>query len=481
MNSTAPKHIFAGSALGFGNRVKAQVIEKGRVVFETPWANNLLLDQGMDKINNTKICDLFLFAVAGTGNTPTEDDSGAITASTVGTTCTASAPIFAGGDVGKLLRFDTGEKAYITAFTSNLIVTLSATLGVTTQQFSMHRVAQTGLATETKRTNSYVSGSSNCFSSRSGSTITHQRTYDFTVEVGSVNYAEIGFSHTVTVASNLNSRALFAGGAVTVLAGQNLRVIYQFLVTLSPTTPFDKTPTITGWPSLQQAVTCDNTTDLITLSTHGFTLDMPLTFQGSVAPTGLTFGTTYYARDISTNTFGVAASPGGAAINFTTNGTSVVVITNLIGQEVCELVGLTSITSAGATSTFEAPSGANTAGNEPGGNTTFYITLSTDTAALQSFPGTAAVVPNVAGSPGHHAMVDASYTNGSFTRTKTATFSTSEGNSSAIRKLYVSSSLNGGVTGNQGGPCFRFNQKQEKDNSHTLAITWRWTWDRLFT
>lgn len=544
--------------IGLGNRFRVQVIDKGEVIRETDWQPNLILDQGMDNAASQLLCDLFLSCAAGTGNTPTEDDSGAITATTSGTTCTSSAGFFAAGDVGKLLRFDTGQKAYITAFTSTTQVTLGATLSVgSATQFTLYRVAQTGLATESMRTSTYLTTAGACFNSRSGSTITNQRTFDFTpfsiaatgssgtdlisvtnhglaandavvlsggtapspLVLGTTyyardiagndfklsatpggtaidlttngsgfsvqlprNFSEVGFSHIGTSGTNLNMRALFAGGAVTVLAGQQLRVIYQFQATISPTTPQTKTFSITGWPSLQQLVTPDQSTDVITLTAHGFTANMPLSFQGTTAPAGLTFGTTYYARDITSNTFKVSATPGGAAIDFTTNGSNVNVLTHTQGVEQCEMVHLSVVSaSTGGTTTFVSEAYGSAYSNEPAhgtsGKGTFLVYLHTSGAAHLGFPQSNQYAP---GYMAAKAGTADSYTSLSFTRTKRAVFAVAESVSAVIRGMGYTGGTDGGGQVWLGGLRCIFDQKQDKNNVSTLTLVFRWTWDRVF-
>lgn len=57
-------------------------------------------------------------------------------------------------------------------------------------------------------------------------------------------------------------------------------------------------------------------TDLIYAPGHGWSDGQKITFFG-VPPTGLTEGTTYFVRDAATDTFKVAATSGGAAIDLT--------------------------------------------------------------------------------------------------------------------------------------------------------------------
>lgn len=463
-------------AMGFGNRVKAQVIDNGKVVYETPWKENLILDAGMNRLPTTLICDLFLYAVIGTGNTPTEDDSGAVTATTSGTTCTASGSIFAAGDVGKLLRFDTGEKAMITAYTSATQVTLASSLGVTTQLFTMYRVGQTGLATEVKRSATYLTGSGNCETTRSGATFTHRRTYDFTAEVSNTNYAEVGFSHSATVASNLNSRALFAGGAVTVLTGQQLRVIYDFLVTVSPVTATNIEPTITGWPSLSYSVTADGGTDLITLASHGFAANQKVVLSGSVPPGGLSFATTYYVITDTSNTFKLAATSGGAAIDITSSGTSVTLVTSTEAQANMSKIGLSGINSTtGATEAQDNSGGSANYCNEPVATNT-GMAIGSETTAFGSWPVSGDTALTAVTSGNKSSLTLTTYVNGNFWVERYATYSTTEANSSVIRSL----TLTRGNNSLRAGLVIKFNTPQEKLNTHTLTITWRWTWDRVF-
>lgn len=465
----------ATQALGLGNRVKAQVIENGRVVYETDWTPNLILDAGMDRLPTTLICDLFLYAVIGTGNTPTEDDSGATTATTSGTTCTASGAFFAAGDVGKLLRFDTGEKAMITGYTSATQVTLGATLGVTAQLFKMYRVGQTGLATEVKRSATYLTGSGNSETTRSGSTYTHRRTYDFTAETGSVNYAEVGFSHSATVASNLNTRALFSGGAVTVLNGQQLRVIYDFLVTMSPTTATNVEPTITGWPSLSYSVTADAGTDKITLASHGFAANQKVVLSGSIAPGGLSFGTTYYVITDTSNTFGLSLTSGGAAIDITSNGTSVTLVTSTQGQHSLSKHSISGIATGSGATVAQETSPGNHLCNEPLA-TGCGMVIGSETTALGAWPvaGDTAITSVTGGAKS--SLTASAYTNGNFYIERFAVYATTEANSALIRSI----NLTRGNSATRSGLTILFATPQEKLNTHTLTITWRWTWDRVF-
>jgi hypothetical protein len=109
-------------------------------------------------------------------------------------------------------------------------------------------ISDTGLVSESKRTGTYLTGSGNCGTSYAGSTQTNKRTYDFAIEVSNQNYGELGWSHSASIAANLNSRALVSGGTVTVLTGQQLRVVYSQDITYSATSLTPITYGVTGWP-----------------------------------------------------------------------------------------------------------------------------------------------------------------------------------------------------------------------------------------
>jgi hypothetical protein len=71
-------------------------------------------------------------------------------------------------------------------------------------------------------------------------------------------------------------------------------------------------------------VTFDSGTDKVAWNAHGLSNGDVFKFSTTGgAPTGLVAGTTYYVRDVAANDFAIAATEGGAAINFTTNGTGV--------------------------------------------------------------------------------------------------------------------------------------------------------------
>jgi len=80
------------------------------------------------------------------------------------------------------------------------------------------------------------------------------------------------------------------------------------------------------------AFTANASTDVITATGHDYINDMPVTVSvsgGGTLPAPLVAGTTYYVRDVATNTFKLSATIGGEAINITDAGTGSFVVTDI--------------------------------------------------------------------------------------------------------------------------------------------------------
>lgn len=266
---------------------------KGEVIKTLPWQRNLVLDQGMNYYGNSNTwANLMNYCVAGTGTTPTKDLLDG-TAGQSGTTVTLSGSTysFSAGDVGKWVGWATGGyQAKITAYISATQVTVAQSQTVSTATATLYRCDQTGLTTEVKRSNTYpvytyTDGRGASASYATGNVLTLRRTYDFTAEVGSVNYSEIGFSPVATVASNLFSRILLAG-AVTVTSGQQLRVTYEIAVTVNGTTrPSQTLPSSVGWPYQYSiaSITGNGTSFTVTTSTaHHYVTGGSITIAGAL-------------------------------------------------------------------------------------------------------------------------------------------------------------------------------------------------------
>jgi hypothetical protein len=85
--------------------------------------------------------------------------------------------------------------------------------------------------------------------------------------------------------------------------------------------------TINGGRYAAQSVTA-STADTITLNAHPLLANDPVSFSftsGGSMPGGLTQNTIYYVRDVTTNTFKVATTRGGSAVDITSTGSNVTV------------------------------------------------------------------------------------------------------------------------------------------------------------
>ena len=476
MKKVSKKLNLPGTGQGIANRFKAQVIERrpghpdeGKVIFETPFAPNLILENGMTALATNVLTSLFTYCAIGSDSTPTEQTSGAITATTSGTACTSNTAFFDSGMVGQLIYFPgTGQSATITVFTDNQHVTLNATLGIASGLiFDIFAINQTGLGDEIKRTNNYLTGSGNCGTTYSGGVYTHQRTYDFPIEVGTVVYNEVGFSAASGAGANLNMRGIFSTAPITVVAGQQLRVIYFVLVTVTPISPRSRTVPISGWPALQYPVAFSSSTNLVTLVGYGFPLNTQVFFDGTLNPGGVTFGTTYYVIPNDANTFFISTTPSGGHVTVTSDGTDVVLFTNTSGNEQLSGDQFSAVATSGATTS----SGAANIG-EP--SAAKNMAIDTNNGAIASYNSTQVGVTPPTG--GTLALTQASYVSGSYQSLWSCTFSAENGNSTSIWRLctYDPSTLS--IL----GLIYLFNFPQSKSNLYTLTITWSYSWNRIF-
>ena len=223
----------------------------GKVVKEYPRQHNLILNQGMDRVAQTLWADLMLYCSAGTGVTPTSDDSGLTDATQVGTGVTLSGGSFTFTstlvDGGNVIKWDTGEESQISSVTNPTTVVMSNSTSVGAGQFTVYRTNQTQLGTQVKRTNTYLTGAPYCQTSLASNVYKLRRTFDFTAEVGTVNYTEAALGWSASGSTNIFSRILLAA-PVAVNAGQQLRVTYELDLTLTPASPVSRTATINGWP-----------------------------------------------------------------------------------------------------------------------------------------------------------------------------------------------------------------------------------------
>ena len=121
----------------------------------------------------------------------------------------------------------------------------------------------TGLVSETKRTGSLLASGTGTARYSDGRVV-YSYTHDFPEETVNQNYSELGWSWSASSGSNLFSRLLISGGSVTVLPGQQLRVVYALTFSVTPYVETAGTLSVAGWP-IAPATTTNGT-----LATFGY-------------------------------------------------------------------------------------------------------------------------------------------------------------------------------------------------------------------
>lgn len=138
-------------------------------------------------------------------------------------------------------------------------------------------------------------------------------------EVTGGSYARVAVTFS---AAALSQRNLTAAAAVSVPAGT---IRWAGLWAADGTT-FQAYAPNGGAPKEFVAIA---STDVVTSLAHGFTDTQTIVFYGGTPPAPLVEGTVYYARDATADTFKVAATSGGAAIDLTDGGSSDCVVARI--------------------------------------------------------------------------------------------------------------------------------------------------------
>ena len=248
-------------------------------------------------------------------------------------------------------------------------------------------------------TNTYLTGTPYCGTTITGNLIAMRRTYDFTAEVGTVNYTEVAVGWSNTGLTSIFSRILLSV-PVSVTAGQQLRVTYQLQVTVLPSASFSKTAIINGWP---------------------------------VAP---------------------AASTDGV--------------------EAVQFIGLSQVNTGGGTTQVDSGLTA----SEPAQTGTIGVFLSPDATAPAAFGSS---VSRSSG-PALISATAAAYIAGTYYVDKSGTFPVGSGNATNWRSMgFGSHSPNLWFAWNSTTMVFVFTEAQTKLNTHTLTLTWRFSWSRVLS
>ena len=226
----------------------------GSIARALPKRRNLLLDKGLNQLALSSWIELFSFFALGTTSNPTSRDSGLITVTIAGGTAMASAGFFEAADVGRLIKCDSGEERYITAYTSPTVVTVAGS-DVAASQFTVWYVNDTSLGAEDHRFNTMTADAGDHGYSWNGVTgilSTWKTMISNAVTVGAITFKEIGWSNSGSTADGVNGRALInAGVGDTLVTGQRYKVKLTLDRTFSPATP-RACPAIAGWGGTAQ-------------------------------------------------------------------------------------------------------------------------------------------------------------------------------------------------------------------------------------
>lgn len=230
-------------------RIKRRIVDAatGRVVKESPWQKNLVMNQGLNGLAQqtsaglqTGPNGLNTWLLVGSGTTPNQFASGAVTFTQSGTTITASAGFFTAGMVGMLFKWGTGSSGaeyYITAFGSSTSVTVDTSATVSTPDVAtVWNVAQTTLATFLFKSNTCQTNPGDNGVTNTGNSITFKRTLIIPQQVASYNVNEIGYAPAST-AGNLVSGRIVLGSTDVVGTSNYYVVVIQVTYTLTPGTP----------------------------------------------------------------------------------------------------------------------------------------------------------------------------------------------------------------------------------------------------
>lgn len=226
-----------------GVRFELEVIRNGKAIKKVE-GKNLILDSGLDKWASVRTTRLTRYLAVGTGTAPTQRDSSTTTASQSGNTVTASASFFEAADVGRLLKYDSGEEYYITGYTNATTVTVDTSNTVAASEFTVWYVDDTTLETEFTRISTFRTESGDNQSSESAGVVTHKRTHLSNAFGSAQNIRELGWTNDSSLGTLFNRVLL--GSAVAVGAGDQLKVVSFFEFSQTPRTSRANTPTPNG-------------------------------------------------------------------------------------------------------------------------------------------------------------------------------------------------------------------------------------------
>lgn len=226
---------------------------------------NLILNQGMDYIHSAALVNMMTYGICGVGTRPNSFGSGIshITQSNarvylqdrlgyIADFTSSNSTYAATAEIGDMIVYQNNSQSQITSVLSdgfNLLVTPNYTF-TDPQTFTIWKTSQTGLQSETSRSNSYVGGTGFCGTTVSTNVATHRRTYDFPILIhGPVSFNEIGIGWTGTALAPTVFSRILLGAPLTVPNAFRLRITYDLQTTWTPTSSLYLTASVGGWPS----------------------------------------------------------------------------------------------------------------------------------------------------------------------------------------------------------------------------------------
>ena len=230
IRASAPKISSAGV------KYKISIVRKATGLTELiTEGENLILDSGLTLWGSNLGAELTQSVAVGTSSVATQRDSSTTTAAQATTTVTSSAAFFEAADVGRLIKFDTGEEKLIITFTDTTHVEVDDSATVASDEFTIWYVDQTGLLAESARSATRRQDSGDNETTLAAGVFNHKRTHLMSAVGAPVTYNEIGWAVSNTPANNLFNRSIISGGAV-LTTGDQLLVESNLEIVLSPQT-----------------------------------------------------------------------------------------------------------------------------------------------------------------------------------------------------------------------------------------------------
>lgn len=495
--------------------------------------HNLVLPAGFTGASN--FFGMMVHGKAGTGSTPNSvvlDGTFSQTGTTV--TRTTGTGVFSSGNVNDFIKFGTGERAKITAYTNTVTVTVDRSQTVAAAALTVYDCSRITLDTYVASSNTYdgTAGANGYSLDADAGTTRYWRTYNFATEVAAKTYTEVGIGPNATT-GQMFSRVVL-DSPVNVGIGQFLQLRYDLLMTVGNcrvATPV--TVAISGWPYSYaiQSITSNGTYwDVVVgaaCSSH-FATGRPITIAGAIpvastittlASTGSDFtvttgaahnknpgdsiviagatpsgynGTWTVATTPTSTTLTVtsAINPGagsGGTLRLSTPGTwydGTHTIASFPNSTTIRITNASSIVPAGISGTVKN----NLLASAQISNTGFWRDISsTGVAGIFDMMGTTVsvgcipeanlktgiaygVAKDTTGNLGSINAVSGSYDSGNRSRTWTITVPSASWNNQTIRQI----AFNGP---NEGILWLTFEERQRKDNGFQLVMSYTLTWE----